>query len=71
MLLNLIGNAVKFTQRGEVSVTAQLYSEDDVTATIRFEVNDTVIGIADDQCRYLFVPFAQVDNSNASATSFV
>lgn len=64
LLLNLVGNAVKFTHRGEVSVTAQLLSEDQNTATIKFEVKDTGIGIAEDERKYLFVPFAQVDSSS-------
>jgi len=64
VLLNLVGNAVKFTQKGEVSVTAQLVYEDKNTATIKFEVSDTGMGIAKEDQKYLFVPFAQIDNSS-------
>lgn len=64
VLLNLVGNAVKFTQKGCVSVTARLVSETTTTATLRFEVKDTGIGIAPDDRKFLFVPFGQVDSSS-------
>ncbi|HEY9793663.1 MAG TPA: PAS domain S-box protein [Candidatus Obscuribacterales bacterium] len=63
VLLNLVGNAVKFTQKGEVSVTAELVSETATTATIKFLVKDTGIGISPEDRRHLFVPFGQVDAS--------
>lgn len=64
ILLNLVGNAVKFTQRGEVSVTAQLFAETPSSATVKFAVRDTGIGIAREERKYLFVPFGQVDASS-------
>ena len=63
ILLNLAGNAVKFTPSGEVviSVTAQEESADAVT--LRFEIADTGIGIAPEVLNQLFRPFTQADSS--------
>ncbi|NDJ19306.1 GAF domain-containing protein [Myxacorys almedinensis] len=63
VLTNLIGNAVKFTNEGEIVVQASLEQETATMATILFSVRDTGIGIpVADQGR-LFRPFAQVDAS--------
>lgn len=63
VLLNLTGNAVKFTSQGEISivVTAERSSEKDVA--IFFEVRDTGIGVPEDRQSLLFSPFAQIDAS--------
>ncbi len=63
MLLNLAGNAVKFTERGEVTVEAKLVDETAERATIRFEVKDTGIGIPEDRKALIFDRFTQVDGS--------
>jgi PAS domain S-box-containing protein len=63
MLLNLAGNAVKFTDRGEVTVEAKLAKETTDEATIRFEVRDTGIGIPKDRQALIFDRFTQVDGS--------
>ena len=63
VLTNLCGNAIKFTDRGEVSLDASLESGRDGTATVRFSINDTGIGIRPDQVGALFAPFAQADVS--------
>jgi PAS domain S-box-containing protein len=63
MLLNLAGNAVKFTDRGEVTVEARLVKETAERATVRFEVRDTGIGIPMDRQALIFDRFTQVDGS--------
>jgi len=63
ILLNLIGNAVKFTAEGEVVVTADLAGDDAETATVRFSVRDTGIGISPEIHSRLFQSFVQGDSS--------
>lgn len=63
ILTNLIGNAIKFTEEGEVLVRAELQSETATESTIRFSVTDTGIGIASEDQSNLFQPFCQVDTS--------
>ncbi|HEY9792270.1 MAG TPA: ATP-binding protein [Candidatus Obscuribacterales bacterium] len=65
VLLNLIGNAVKFTQQGKIIVSARAVSRNEDEVVVTFSVCDTGIGISNEDRKYLFVPFAQVDNSNA------
>ena len=60
VLLNLVGNAVKFTERGEVVVSVHLADEPD---RLRFEVRDTGIGIRDGDADRLFEAFSQADSS--------
>ncbi|MGV0024634.1 GAF domain-containing protein [Phormidesmis priestleyi] len=63
VLTNLVGNAIKFTNRGEVVIRAALLSQTATTTTVDLSVIDTGIGIAPDAQRKLFHPFAQVDAS--------
>jgi PAS domain S-box-containing protein len=63
ILINLGGNAVKFTHRGEVALHVTLMEEDDRCATLRFAVTDTGIGIPEDRRHVLFSHFSQVDGS--------
>jgi two-component system, sensor histidine kinase and response regulator len=63
VIVNLAGNAVKFTERGEVVIRVTLEGQDADTATLRFTVTDTGIGIAPPQLDRLFRPFTQVDGS--------
>jgi signal transduction histidine kinase/CheY-like chemotaxis protein/HPt (histidine-containing phosphotransfer) domain-containing protein len=63
ILLNLAGNAVKFTHEGEVSVRTSLLSESDTEVTLRFSVTDTGIGIPRDKQHMLFHKFTQADSS--------
>ncbi len=63
ILLNLLANAIKFTERGEVGVAISKLSENLREAILRFEVHDTGIGIPADRLHLLFQPFSQVDAS--------
>ena len=63
VLINLIGNAIKFTNNGEVSFGVELIKEDENIAMLRFEVRDTGIGISKEQLATLFSPFTQADSS--------
>ncbi len=63
VLLNLLANAVKFTERGDITLRAQVISSDDVSARIRFEVQDTGIGIPASKQGKIFEPFTQADDS--------
>ena len=66
VLVNLVGNAVKFTDRGgEVVVRVRLASEVDQTSLLRFDVQDTGIGIAPEVRERLFQPFSQADGSTS------
>jgi len=65
ILVNLVGNAIKFTQEGEVVIRADLETEDDTWATVRFRVSDTGIGIPKERGDRLFQSFSQVDGSHA------
>ncbi|MBU6260653.1 MAG: hypothetical protein KGO01_19740, partial [Burkholderiales bacterium] len=62
-LLNLVANAVKFTAAGSVRVQVRRLDADAPGALVRFEVEDTGIGIAEDEARRLFNAFEQADNS--------
>lgn len=72
VLVNLIGNAIKFTEQGEVVVTVSMEDEPGGTTaassnsscrTLRFEVSDTGVGITQEQQAKLFQPFTQADGS--------
>jgi two-component system sensor histidine kinase RpfC len=63
ILLNLLGNAIKFTETGEVKLTVSLSKESEVAVTARFEVTDTGIGIAPDAVERIFERFVQADQS--------
>jgi PAS domain S-box-containing protein len=63
VLLNLVGNALKFTETGEIVVRVGLLEETDTDAVVRFSVRDTGIGIAPEQHDHLFQKFTQADAS--------
>jgi signal transduction histidine kinase/DNA-binding response OmpR family regulator len=63
ILLNLVTNALKFTNVGEIVVRVSLDQETGTHATVRFAVTDTGIGIAQDRIDRLFKPFSQADAS--------
>jgi len=63
VLTNLTGNAIKFTEKGEVVIQASLDKDMSSFARIRFEVSDTGIGIPKDRMGLLFQSFSQIDGS--------
>ncbi|MGE5506153.1 MAG: response regulator [Actinomycetota bacterium] len=65
VLLNLAGNAVKFTEKGVVAITVSVESADDQRANVRFEVTDTGVGIPEAAKARLFNMFTQADASTS------
>jgi PAS domain S-box-containing protein len=63
VLVNLVGNAVKFTQKGEVAVSVKVANRQDSMVVLLFQVRDTGIGISAEGMERLFKPFSQVDAS--------
>jgi len=63
ILLNLLGNAVKFTSKGRVTLRVSTAPVDLTAVGLRFEIVDTGIGIAPDRMKLLFSPFVQADTS--------
>ena len=63
VLINLIGNAIKFTEKGSIEVRVQLLEEGPVSAHLHFEVIDTGIGIAPQAQTRIFESFTQADES--------
>ncbi len=63
ILTNLVGNAIKFTEKGSVSINASLESENKKQTVLRLTVRDTGIGIAEDALNALFDRFTQEDES--------
>ncbi len=63
ILINLVGNAIKFTDQGEVAIRVRLIEGTDYFLTIRCEVRDTGIGIAPDLQNHIFDSFTQADTS--------
>jgi signal transduction histidine kinase/DNA-binding response OmpR family regulator len=66
ILVNLVGNAIKFTDRGEVSVQVSVELSDADSATLHFAVADTGIGIPPEKRRVIFEAFSQADESTSS-----
>ncbi len=63
ILINLIGNAIKFTHQGSIDLNVSLAEETEKEATLRFDIRDTGIGIPQDKVNMLFQPFTQADSS--------
>jgi PAS domain S-box-containing protein len=63
ILVNLVGNAIKFTSKGEVAVRVSVLEEREGQVLLRFSVRDTGIGIAPEKVKLLFQKFSQVDAS--------
>ncbi len=67
ILYNLLGNAVKFTDQGEISLQVDLIEEDPAGVTLHFAVSDTGIGIPPEKQGLLFHPFTQVNGASTRA----
>jgi CheY-like chemotaxis protein len=65
IVLNLVSNAVKFTNEGEIEVSVQLISEDEENVIIEFAVSDTGIGIAKEKMEHIFENFQQASSETA------
>ena len=63
VLVNLVGNAIKFTERGEVLLEIEKLSQDEQQAELHFKVTDTGIGIPQEKQSLLFKAFSQADSS--------
>ena len=63
ILTNLVGNAIKFTDKGQVLVEIESHPRGDASAELHFKVSDTGVGIPDDKREVIFQAFAQADNS--------
>ena len=63
IVTNLIGNAIKFTEHGEVVLTVDAETQTDRDAILRFSVSDTGIGVPQEQQEAIFKPFIQADGS--------
>lgn len=63
ILFNLIGNAIKFTSEGKITVTVATIEEKEGKTWLQFSVHDTGIGIPPDKIDLIFTPFTQIDES--------
>ncbi len=63
IIINLVGNAIKFTEGGEITVLVEMVAEKDEIATISFQIKDTGIGMSEEVINKLFKPFMQADAS--------
>ncbi len=63
VLVNLIGNAIKFTEKGKITVSVNSNIIDESLQELFFSITDTGIGISEEHIRMLFVPFTQIDSS--------
>ena len=66
ILTNLIGNAIKFTQKGQITVSVTTVSESETTTTLNFKVEDSGIGIPKDKLERIFDSFYQIENPDSS-----
>ena len=64
VLINLTSNAIKFSEKGEVSLSFEMADSNDDTLTLKVTIRDTGIGIASEQLETIFQPFTQADGSS-------
>jgi len=63
VIFNLLGNAIKFTDRGEITLKVAVVAEDGQRVSLRFEVHDTGIGVSNEARARIFDSFSQADGS--------
>lgn len=63
VLINLLHNSIKFTDKGDIGINIQKYTEDENSIKLKIFVSDTGIGITEEQIHKLFKPFSQAENS--------
>ncbi|MEZ9417975.1 ATP-binding protein, partial [Vibrio sp. 10N.286.49.E1] len=63
VILNLVGNAIKFTEKGSVALNVALIESNDNSLTMKVSVTDTGIGISDENLHKLFEAFSQADST--------
>ena len=63
VLINLLGNAIKFTEQGQVSLSIKKRPLGTHKISLQFEINDTGLGITEEQQKHLFKPFSQAESS--------
>ena len=64
VLLNLVGNAIKFTNHGSVVIRVMLEEDEPEEVWLRFQINDTGIGLTNEEQKRLFIAFSQADTSS-------
>ena len=67
VLINLLDNAIKFTDRGEVTFTVESQKLEDSTYQVKFQIEDTGVGMTDEQLAKIFLPFEQVGENKYQA----
>ncbi|MES2520057.1 MAG: ATP-binding protein [Bacteroidota bacterium] len=65
IILNLVSNAVKFTTKGEITVSVHLLNQDDQKVSIEFAITDTGIGISEDKIEHIFENFQQATSGTS------
>jgi PAS domain S-box-containing protein len=65
ILINLVSNAIKFTEQGAIQIRASIEQREGTWITVRFEVEDTGIGLSEEAQSRLFMPFTQIDSSTS------
>jgi CheY-like chemotaxis protein len=65
IVLNLVSNAVKFTSKGEITISVRLLNENEEKVTVEFSVTDTGIGIPEDRLDHIFENFQQASSETA------
>ena len=63
VLLNLIGNALKFTRQGSIAVDVKIFAKNETSVTLKIIISDTGIGIPSDRLEAIFHAFTQADGS--------